>query len=340
MHEQALEKTIRDLTAAGKGILAADESVPTMTKRLRSIGVDSTPETRRAFRELVLSTRDLGAYVSGVILFEETLQQQAADGTPLPRLAQSQGIVPGIKVDKGTIDLANAPGEKITEGLDGLAQRLDGYRQQGARFAKWRNVYTIGPGLPSPLAIAANAEVLARYAAICQAQGLVPIVEPEVLMDGDHSIERCAEVTEAVISAVYAALGRHRVVLEHTLLKPNMVTPGKSHPRPAAVEEVADWTLQTLRRSVPAAVPSINFLSGGQSDELATAHLNAMNRALGRNPWEISFSYGRALQAAALKAWSGKAENVRAAQKALLARARLNSLARLGKYEDSMEKAA
>jgi fructose-bisphosphate aldolase class I len=284
----------------------------------------------------MLSTPGLGDFISGVILYEETLGQRADDGTPLPQLAARQGIVPGIKVDAGKIPLALAPGDEITQGLDGLAKRLDGYKQLGARFAKWRAVYNVSDTLPSRLAVEANAEALARYAAICQEQGVVPIVEPEVLMDGGHSIERCAEVTESVLHEVFHALHRNRVVLEHALLKPSMVIPGKEHSKQAAPAEVAAATIRTLRRTVPAAVPGIFFLSGGQTPAQATANLDAMNR-LGAQPWQLSFSYGRALQDPALKAWKGQTANAQETQKALLKRARLNGAAREGEYAASLE---
>ncbi|WP_275099593.1 class I fructose-bisphosphate aldolase [Sedimenticola hydrogenitrophicus] len=336
--QDQLQATIELLVQKGKGILAADESSPTIAKRFDAIGVESTEEQRRRYRSLILETPNLGDYISGIILFEETLGQQTDDGTPLPELATRQGVVPGIKVDKGKGALVNAPGDEITQGLDGLEQRLEGYKAQGARFAKWRNVYHISDHTPSRLAIAANAEVLARYAAICQAQGIVPIVEPEVLMDGEHSIERCAAVSEAVLHELFHALHRHRVVLEHTLLKPSMVTPGKAHGERADPEEVARQTVRILRRTVPAALPSINFLSGGQTPEEATANLNAMN-CLAPQPWELSFSYGRALQQPALQAWGGKPEQVAAAQAALYRRAQLNGAARHGEYVSSMESA-
>jgi fructose-bisphosphate aldolase class I len=332
-----LQSTIEDMVQKGKGILAADESNPTIAKRFKPIGVESTDESRRSWRNLLLATPDLGDYVSGVILFEETLAQKSDDGTPLPLLAQQNGIVPGIKVDKGTIPLVNSEGDLITQGLDGLAERLGVYKEQGARFAKWREVYPIGKHNPKPLGVEANAEVLARYAAICQSVGIVPIVEPEVLIDGDHSIERCFEVIERVQLAVYRALQRYRVTLEHTILKPSMVTPGKDCADKAGPAEVAEWTVRVLRRSVPAAVPSINFLSGGQSDEEATANLNAMNLMFPGQPWELSFSYGRALQHAALHAWQGKRENRDAAQATLLKRARLNGAARYGRYNVAIE---
>jgi fructose-bisphosphate aldolase class I len=334
--QSELEATVHALVQRGKGILAADESSPTIAKRFKSIGVESTEENRRAYRTLMLSTPGLGEFISGVILFEETLGQRADDGTPLPQLAARQGIVPGIKVDAGKIPLAHAPGDEITQGLDGLAKRLDGYKQQGARFAKWRAVYNVSDMLPSQLAVEANAEALARYAAICQEQGVVPIVEPEVLMDGTHSIERCAEVTELVLHEVFHALHRNRVVLEHTLLKPNMVVPGKEHAQQATPAEVAATTIRILRRTVPPSVPGIFFLSGGQTPTQATVNLDAMNR-LGAQPWQLSFSYGRALQDPALKAWKGQAGRAHETQTALLKHARLNGAAREGKYEPSLE---
>lgn len=332
-----LQTTIEDLVQKGKGILAADESHPTIAKRFKSINVESTEESRRNWRSLLLTTENLGDYISGIILFEETLTQKTDDDTPLPEAAEKQGIVPGIKVDKGTIPLVNAKGDKITQGLDGLADRLKVYKEQGARFAKWREVYPIDTHNPKTLGIEANAEVLARYAAICQSMGIVPIVEPEVLIDGDHSIGRCFEVIERVQHAVYHALHRYGVTLEHTLLKPSMVTPGKEHATRATPEQVAEKTVTVLRRTVPAAVPSINFLSGGQTDEEATANLNAMNRVYPGQPWELSFSYGRALQHWALQTWKGKLENVKAAQYALFSRARLNGAARNGTYTTEME---
>jgi fructose-bisphosphate aldolase class I len=338
-YQDDLQATIDDLVQAGRGILAADESSPTIAKRFRAIGAPSTEATRRDWRTLMLSTPGLGQYISGVILFEETLGQEADDGTPIPEIAWKQRIVPGIKVDKGKIPLALNPGDFITEGLDGLALRLANYRGQGARFAKWREVYAIEQSVPSASGIAANAEMLARYAAICQSEGFVPIVEPEVLMDGDHMIARCAEVTQAVLQAVFHALQRHHVVFEHMLLKPNMVLPGTGQPK-ASPAAVADATLKVLRRTVPAAVPSINFLSGGQGPEEATANLNAINRAGAQSPWRLSISYGRALQQSALQAWGGKPENAPAAQHALLKRARLNSLAMRGAYSANMEDTA
>lgn len=332
-----MQDTIEAMVQKGKGILAMDESQPTIAKRFKAINVESTETSRRDWRNLLLSTSNLGDYISGAILFEETLTQQDDNGTSLAQVAADNGIVPGIKVDKGKIPLVNAPGDEITQGLDGLADRLAGYKEQGARFAKWREVYHIGPINPTPLAVTANAEVLARYAAICQSVGIVPIVEPEVLIDGDHTIEQAAEVIEWVQHEVYHALHRYKVVLEHTILKPSMITPGKEHANKASPEEVAKATVTVLRRTVPAAVPSINFLSGGQSDEEATANLNAMNEFFPGQPWELSFSYGRALQHAALMAWQGKAENHAAAQAALFKRARLNGEARNGTYLSAME---
>ncbi|CAG1018067.1 fructose-bisphosphate aldolase, class I [Burkholderiaceae bacterium] len=336
-HSEQLQATVAALVRPGRGILAADESGPTIAKRFKAIGVESTEENRRAYRSLLLATPGLDAYISGIILYEETLAQRADDGTPLPEVAARHGIVPGIKVDAGKIPLALAPGDEITQGLDGLGKRLAGYREQGARFAKWRAVYNISDTLPSRLAIKANAHALARYAAICQDEGIVPIVEPEVLLDGGHTIERCAEVTEAVLHAVFHALSGHRVAFEHMLLKPSMVVAGKDHPRQAGVAEVAAQTVRVLRRTVPAAVPGIFFLSGGQTPVEATVHLDAINR-IGPQPWVLSFSYGRALQEPAQQAWRGQPGNARAAQDALLTRARLNGAARDGRYEAAMEK--
>jgi fructose-bisphosphate aldolase class I len=334
-----LETTIRDMVQAGKGILAADESAPTIAKRFAAIGVESTEENRRSYRSMLFTTPGLAEFVSGVILFEETLTQQADDGTALPQVLARQGVVPGIKVDKGLAPLANAAGDRVTQGLDGLAERLQLYRSQGARFAKWREVYAVSDRNPTPLGVEANAEMLARYAAICQTEGMVPIVEPEVLIDGDHSMARSAEVIETVLHAVFHALWRHRVILECMVLKPSMVTPGKEHPSPATPEEVAGATLRVFRRAVPAAVPSINFLSGGQTPQQATANLNAMNALYPGSPWELSFSYGRALQEPALQAWQGSPENRAATQQALYRRARLNGAARTGTYTADMETA-
>jgi len=336
-NEDELQSTISHLVQKGKGILAADESDPTIAKRFKAISVESTEANRRSYRSLLFTTPGAAEYISGVILFEETLGQAADDGTPLSEVLSRQGIVPGIKVDKGKIPLAHAPGDEVTQGLDGLAERLRKYKAQGARFAKWREVYSIGAQNPTQLGIEANAEMLARYAAVCQEEGFVPIVEPEVLIDGDHTLERCLDVTEAVLHAVFHALHRHRVMLEYTVLKPNMVLPGKGHPPKARPEQVAAATVKVLRRTVPAAVPSINFLSGGQGPMEATANLNAMNALFPNSPWELSFSYGRALQETALHAWAGKKENAAAAQKTFYQRARLNGLARLGTYTPEME---
>lgn len=335
---QEMEKTVAALTAPGKGILAADESTGTIEKRFRSVDVACTEENRRSYRELLFSTVSLGEFIGGVILYEETLQQSTAAGLAMPQLLAQQGMVPGIKVDKGTLDLPGFPGEKVTQGLDGLAQRLAGYKQLGARFAKWRAVISIGQGLPSAGTVAANAHALARYAAICQDQGIVPIVEPEVLMDGEHTLADCARVTEEVLHQVFHELHRQRVAPELMLLKPNMVVPGQSCAAQATPAEVAQATLSCLLRTVPAAVPGIFFLSGGQGDAEASANLNAMNAQ--PQPWVLSFSYGRALQAPALKAWRGQAANLAGAQQALLLRARLNSAARQGRYSATMEKDA
>jgi fructose-bisphosphate aldolase, class I len=339
-NETDLQATIKDLTHKGRGILAADESVRTVTKRFQAEGVESTEESRRAYRQLLVTAPGAGEFLSGVILFEETLGQKADDGTPLPQAAQKNGIVPGIKVDKGTMPLAHAPGDMVTQGLDGLPERLKGYHAQGARFAKWREVYPITDRNPTALGIDVNAEMLARYAVACQDEGIVPIVEPEVLLDGNHTAERCSEVTEAVLHAVFHALYRHRVALEYIVLKPSMVLPGKEHPRKASPEEVARETLKVLRRTVPAAVPTVNFLSGGQTPEEATANLNAMNVLAPPAPWPLSFSYARALQEPVLHTWRGKREQVAAAQKVFLARLRLNAAASQGRYKAEMEKAA
>lgn len=332
--QQRLQQTINDMVDDRRGILAADESAPTIKKRFAAINVESTEDNRRAYRSLLLETPGLGDFISGVILFEETLSQKNAAGMLLPEVAWQQKIVPGIKVDKGTEALAGAPGDVITKGLDGLAERLKIYIDQGARFAKWREVYPITASNPTLLGLHANAERLAQYASICQEAGVVPIVEPEVLMDGAHDIDRCEIVTEQVLHAVFQALLRYGVTLEHMILKPSMVLPGKDCRRAGPVE-IAEATLRVLRRAVPAAVPSLNFLSGGQSPEEATQNLNALNQLGG--PWQLSISYGRALQQPVLQAWQGKAENTEAAQIALLKRARLNSLARQGHYRPDME---
>ena len=338
MTADELAATASTLVAPGKGILAADESSGTIKKRFDSIDVESTEDNRRAYRELLFSTEGAAEFISGVILYDETLRQRAADCTPLVELLAGQGIIPGIKVDKGTKPLAGFGGEKITEGLDGLADRLNEYRELGARFTKWRAVITIGDGIPTAGCIRANAEALGRFAASSQEAGLVPIVEPEVLMDGDHPIEACDQATRDTLAEVFAALRRHRVRLDGMLLKPNMVVSGSDAPTQASVEVVAERTVAALRDHVPASVPGIVFLSGGQSDEAATAHLNAMNQ-LGSVPWQLSFSYGRALQAPALKAWKGEQANGPAAQRAFLHRARLNGAARTGSWTQTMETA-
>ncbi len=339
MAAQDLETTAKELVAEGKGILAADESSGTIEKRFKSIDVESTEENRRGYRELLFTTAGVEEFVSGVILYDETIRQSTTDRTPFPQLLEQRGIIPGIKVDKGAKPLALTESETITEGLDGLRERLEEYRGLGARFAKWRATYSIGAGLPSEYCVWTNAHALARYAALCQEAGLVPIVEPEVLMDGEHSLEQASKATGRVLQAVYTELHDQRVDLRGTLLKPNMVLSGYEASERASIQEVAEATLECFYRHVPAAVPGIVFLSGGQSDEDATAHLNAMN-ALGPHPWELSFSYGRALQAPALKAWRGKPENVEAAQRAYYHRAKLNGAARTGMYAPEMEREA
>jgi fructose-bisphosphate aldolase class I len=337
MAENGLEETARQVVASGKGILAADESDGTIKKRFDTIGVESTEETRRAYRDLLFTTPGMEEHISGVILFDETIRQSSTDGTPFPKLLEGKGVIPGIKVDKGAKPLALAEGETITEGLDGLRERLAEYRDLGARFAKWRATYSIADELPSEYCVWVNAHALARYAALCQEAGLVPIVEPEVLQDGTHSIEESAKATGRVLLAVYQELHDQRIDFSGTLLKPNMVLSGYSAPTRAGVDEVAEATLEVLYKHVPAAVPGIVFLSGGQSDEDATAHLNAMN-ARGPHPWELSFSYGRALQAAPLNAWRGEEANVQAAQEAFAHRAKMNGLARSGDYSPELEK--
>ena len=334
---QALETTARAIVAPGKGVLAADESTGTMTKRLDSVDVESTEDNRRRFRELLFTAPEAERHISGVILYDETIRQQSADGTPFPELLAGRGMIPGIKVDTGAKPLAGAPDEKVTEGIDGLRERLEEYRGLGARFAKWRAVIGIGDGLPSDYAITVNAHALARYAALCQEAEIVPIVEPEVLMDGDHTIERSEEATGATLRAVFSELLGQRVALEGMVLKPNMVLSGYECKQQASVEEVAERTLRLLKRVVPAAVPGVAFLSGGQSDEAASAHLSAMN-AIGGVPWELTFSYGRALQAAPLQAWSGQEDNAEAAQSAFAHRARCNGEARRGAYTEELER--
>lgn len=339
MQAHTLIETARAMVAPGKGILAADESTGTIKKRLESVGVESTESTRQTYRNLLFSTPGAQEFISGVIMYEETLFQSSGDGTPFPKLLADWGIIPGIKVDTGAKPLAGSKGEKVTEGLDGLRDRLADYRKVGARFAKWRGVISIGDDQPTINCLVANAHALARYAALCQEAGIVPIVEPEVLMDGAHSIEHCDTVTSATLRYVFEALDTQGVLLEGMLLKPNMVISGKDCPQQADVDGVAQATLRCLKRHVPSAVPGIVFLSGGQADELATQHLNAMNKQ-GGGPWELSFSYGRALQAPALKAWGGDEDNIPAAQAAYYQRARLNSAARSGAYTRDMEKAA
>jgi fructose-bisphosphate aldolase class I len=340
MNIDELKSVARAIVAQHKGVLAADESNPTIKKRFDTIQVESTEENRRRYREILFTANGIERQIGGVILFDETLRQSTRDGIPFPQLLSGRGIIPGIKVDRGAKALALHPGEKVTEGLGGLRDRLAEYKQLGAQFAKWRAVIEIDEhDIPSPFGIRANAHALARYAALCQEAGLVPIVEPEVLMDGAHGIERCEAVTARALQAVFAELDAHGVLFEGMLLKPNMVIAGKKCPRQAGVLEVAEATLRCLRRYVPAAVPGIVFLSGGQSAEDATDHLNAMN-AMGPQPWEVSFSYGRALQAPVLAAWQGQEDNVAAAQTALLNRCHLNGLARAGKYARSMESAA
>ncbi len=338
----ALNKVANAMVAPGKGILAADESSGTIKKRFDSIGVESTEETRRDYREMLFRTEEaMREYISGVILFDETIRQNAKDGTPLVKLIEEAGAIPGIKVDKGAHGLAGAPGEKVTEGLDGLRDRLNEYYELGARFAKWRAVIDIaGDEIPSGYCISTNVHALARYAALCQEANIVPIVEPEVLMDGDHDIDRCYDVTEFTLKSLFDELYAQDVALEGTILKPNMVIAGKKCPDQASIGEVAEKTVKCFRASVPAALPGIVFLSGGQSDIEATAHLNAMNAEYkDKMPWAVSFSYGRALQAAPLKAWAGKPENIPAAQAAFAHRAKMNSLAQLGEWSDGLENA-
>ncbi len=334
-----LHTTARELVANDRGILAADESSGTIEKRLGSIGLETSEENRRAYRDMLFTTPGLKESVSGVILYDETLRQRSADGTPFAELLTSRGIIPGIKVDTGAKPLAGSPGETVTEGLDGLRDRLEEYRGLGARFAKWRAVITIGDGLPTAYCIQVNAHALARYAALCQEQGLVPIVEPEVLMDADNDIETCYRATRRTLHKVFAELYHQRVDLQGILLKPNMVISGKGWSNQASAQEVAEWTIRCFRETVPAAVPGIVFLSGGQTDEAASENLNAIN-SLGEQPWVLSFSYGRALQAPALKAWGGKPANVEAAQSFLARRARCNSAAVAGRYSAAMEELA
>lgn len=339
MSLKELETVARAMVAKGKGILAADESSGTIKRRFDSIKIESNEDTRRAYREMLLTTKGIEEAISGVILFDETIRTATSDGTPFPQVLSKKGIMPGIKVDKGPVDIPGFPGEVVTEGLDGLRGRVKEYKEFGAKFAKWRAVITIGDGIPSASCLELNAHALARYAALCQEGGLVPIVEPEVLLDGSHTIERCEEVTEATLKVVFSTLVDQRVYLEGMILKPSMVVSGKDCPKQAGVEEVAERTIRCLKRTVPSAVPGIAFLSGGQGAESATEHLNAMN-SMGPHPWEVSFSYARALQDPALKAWKGQAANVAAAQKIFYHRAKCNGAARYGKYNKEMEKAA
>ncbi len=339
MSKQELESVALAMVAKGKGILAADESMGTIKRRFDSIKIESNEANRRAYRDMLFTTRGLEEAISGVILFDETLRTNANDGTPFPQLLAKKGILPGIKVDKGPVEVPGFPGEVVTEGLDGLRGRLKEYKELGAKFAKWRAVIAIGDGIPTYACLKTNAHALARYAALCQEAGIVPIVEPEVLLDGNHTIERCEDVTEETLRITFEELADQRVYLEGMVLKPSMVVSGKENSRQAGVEEVAERTLRSLKRSVPAAVPGIAFLSGGQSAVSATEHLNAMNQ-LGPHPWEVTFSYARALQDPALKTWKGDAGNVSAAQKIFYHRAKMNGAARSGGYTKQMEAAA
>ena len=341
MNLQTLEKTAGEMVSPGRGILAADESFGTIGKRFDAVGIESNEESRRAYREMLLTTAGIGEFLSGVILFDETIRQETSDGTPFPKALENQGVIPGIKVDGSTVDMPLSPGEKFTQGLDGLAGRLDEYREMGARFTKWRAVITIGDGIPTSRCVDANARALALYAAFCQEADLVPIVEPEVLIDGDHSIEQCYDATEWTLNRTFEYLYEHGVELTGMILKPNMVISGKEAAYQSGVEEVARATVECLLRSVPAAVPGIAFLSGGQTALQATQHLNAMNRLYeGRLPWELSFSYARALQERPMETWGGQPENVEAAQKAFFHRLKMNGAARSGSYSDDMEEAA
>ncbi len=339
MNRSELEAVAAAMVARDKGLLAADESTGTIKKRFDQIHVESTEEQRRTYRELLFTTPGIAQWISGVIMFDETIRQKTRDGVPFPQYLTKLGIVPGIKVDEGAKPLAQFPGETITEGLDGLRERLIDYHRLGARFAKWRAVIDIGEGIPSRFAIEANAHALARYAALCQEQDIVPIVEPEVLMDGAHTLERCEQVTDAVLSTVFDQLAAHRIYLEGMILKPNMVIAGKKSPVRSSPEQVATATIRCLKRHVPAAVPGIAFLSGGQTPAEATTHLSLMNRSKGL-PWQLSFSYGRALQDAALAAWSGKSANFSAGQKEFHKWARLNGMARSGGFQPGMEQQA
>jgi fructose-bisphosphate aldolase class I len=337
---QELERTARELVAPGKGILAADESFGTIGKRFEAVGIEASEESRRAYREMLFTTPNIGEYLSGVILFEETLRQEASDGRLLSKVLEDQGIIPGIKVDKSTVNMPLSPNEKFTQGLDGLHDRLAEYRELGARFTKWRAVITIGDGIPTESCVEANAEALALYAAFAQEHDLVPIVEPEVLIDGVHSIERCYEATEWTLHETFDEIHDHGVELSGLLLKPNMVISGKNASEQAGVEEVARYTVECLLRTVPPAVPGVVFLSGGQTDLQATQHLNAMNTLYEGLPWELSFSYARALQGQPMEIWGGSTDKVEAAQKAFAHRAKMNSAARDGRYSDDMEQEA
>jgi fructose-bisphosphate aldolase, class I len=339
MSKEELENVARALVAKGKGVLAADESAGTIKRRFDSINIESNETNRQAYRDMLFSTPGIEGAISGVILFDETLRTKAKDGTPFPQLLAKKGIMPGIKVDKGPVDIPFFPGEVVTEGLDGLRGRLKEYKELGAKFAKWRAVITIGDGIPTYTCLRANAHALARYAALCQEAGIVPIVEPEVLLDGNHSVERCQDVSEDTLRITFAQLAEQRIYLEGMVLKPSMVVSGKDNARQAGVEEVAERTIRVLKRTVPAAVPGIAFLSGGQSAVSATEHLNAMQK-LGPLPWEVTFSYARALQDPALKTWKGQQTNVAAAQKIFYHRAKMNSAARNGSYTKEMETAA
>jgi fructose-bisphosphate aldolase class I len=339
MATRTLDQTARDIVDGGKGILAADETPATLTKRLAAHSIESNPDSRRDYREMFFTTKDIESYIGGVILQDETIRQRGTGGKALIELLAAHGVIPGIKVDAGAHPMAGAPGELVTEGLDGLRERLSEYRRLGARFAKWRAVFTIGDGLPTARCVRTNAEALARYAALCQEQGLVPIVEPEVLMNGSHTLERCEEVTGGVLQAVFDALFEENVRLEGMLLKPNMVISGRDCPRQASVKEVAEATLRTLQRHVPPAVPAVVFLSGGQDHLRATEHLGAINQLPGPKPWTLSYSYGRALQDEALQAWHGRRENVAAGQRAFFHRAMCDSAAALGRYSSALERA-
>src|ERR687894_1823022 len=340
MDVRKLEETARELVAPEKGILAADESFGTIGKRFEALGIESSEESRRAYREMLFTTEGIGEFLSGVILFDETIRQETSDGTPMPQALEGAGVIPGIKVDKSTVDLPLSKGEKFTQGLDGLGDRLAEYTEFGARFTKWRAVITIGDSIPTESCIEANAEALALYAAFAQEHDLVPIVEPEVLIDGDHSIEQCYDATQWMLNRTGDEIYEHGVELSGMLLKPNMVISGKDADEQAGVEEVARATVECLLRTVPAAVPGIVFLSGGQSDKQATAHLNAMNALYENLPWELSFSYARALQDLPMKTWKGDPSNIEEAQKAFYHRAKMNSAARSGSYSEDMEQAA